>query len=258
VELPEPVSSALDAWLRAHDEAAPGTIEGLYVVGSVALGDWTGHSDIDVVAVVADPSDTDLADDLARAHDLVGARIDRSIDGPYVAWGDLVVPAMAVHRPWVLDGEFHVDGESFEINPVVWYTLATYGIAVRGDDPRALGVSHDVEERRTWVAGNLDTYWRGVGDALAAGLADSPETEWGGEILEWVALGVARMLYTFETGDVTSKSGAGRWAAARIPQHAELFDNAVEVRAAPGAVTRDMLARCADVTREIVAAVTGA
>ncbi len=210
----------LAAWLAAHDEAAPGVVEGLYVVGSIALSDWTPHSDIDIVAVVADPSDPDLVGDLEAAQSVVRNRIGPSIDGPYVGWGDLVVPAMAVQRPWVLDGEYHVDGESFEINPVTWFTLATYGIAIRGDAPGEIGVSHDIEERRSWVVGNLDTYWRGVGEALAAGLEASDEPEFGGEILEWVALGVARMLYTFETGDVTSKSGAGRWAAERIPDHA--------------------------------------
>ncbi len=115
----------------------------------------------------------------------------------------------------------------------------------------------DVADRRSWVAENLDTYWRGVADALAAGVADSDESEWGGEILEWVALGVARMLFTFETGDVASKSGAGRWAAERIPGHEALFRRAVEVRSTRGAVTRDELIECADVAREIVAAVTG-
>ena len=68
VLLPAPVAEALAAWLDAHDEAAPGVIEGLYLVGSVVLDDWTPHSDIDVVAVVADPSDPDLFDDLAAAQ----------------------------------------------------------------------------------------------------------------------------------------------------------------------------------------------
>jgi predicted nucleotidyltransferase len=254
---PDPVRDALDVWLAAHDEVAPHTIEGLYVVGSVALDDWTPHSDIDVVAVVADPSDPDLFGELAAAHHLVRERVEIAIDGPYVAWGDLVVPPVAVHRPWVLDGDYHVDGESFEINPVTWYTLATYGIAVRGEPRDRLGVYVDVADRRSWVEENLDTYWRGVADALAAGVADSDESEWGGEILEWVALGVARMLYTFETGDVTSKSGAGRWAAERVPRHEALFRRAVEVRAQRGPVTRNELLECADVAREIVAAVTG-
>ena len=39
VLLPAPVAEALATWLDAHDEIAPGVVEGLYVVGSVALGD---------------------------------------------------------------------------------------------------------------------------------------------------------------------------------------------------------------------------
>jgi hypothetical protein len=257
LSLPEPVRDALEAWLAAHDEVAPDAIEGLYVVGSVALDDWTPHSDIDVVAVVADPSDPDLFGDLAAAHELVRERVAIPIDGPFIAWGDLVVPPVAVHRPWVLDGEYHVDGESFEINPVTWYTLATYGIAMRGEHRDRLGVYAHLADRRSWVADNLDSYWRGVADALAAGVADSDEVEWGGEILEWVALGVARMLYTFETGDVISKSGAGRWAARRIPAHETIFDRAVAVRSTRGTVSRGELLACADVAREIVVAVTG-
>ncbi len=257
VLLSKPVTEAIAVWTDAHDSAAPGTVEGLYLVGSAALGDWTPHSDIDVIAVVADPSDPDLVGDLAAAQALVGTRTSVAIDGPYVAWGDLVVPPMAVQRPWVLDGRYHVDGECFEINPVTWYTLATYGIALRGDRPDRLGVHIDLEDRRSWVVENLDTYWRGVGSSLAEGLGASAEDEWGGEILEWVALGVARMLFTFETGDVVSKAAAGRWAAERIPDHEALFHTAVETRSARTSVTRKTLVECAEVTQEIVAAVTG-
>ena len=134
-----------------------------------ALDDWTPHSDIDVVAVVADPSDPDLFGDLAAAQAFRFAGRCRSRSTARTsAWGDLVVPPMAVYRPWVLDGEYHVDGESFEINPVVWYTLATYGLALRGDAVDRLGVHLDCGERRRWVRENLQTYWRGVGERLAS------------------------------------------------------------------------------------------
>ena len=75
--------------------------------------------------------------------------------------------------------------------------------------------------------------------------------------MEWVALGVARMLRTFETGDVTSKSVAGRWAVERTPDHEAVLRRAVEVQADRGSVTRDVLVECADAVREIVVAVTG-
>jgi hypothetical protein len=254
--LPAPVVDALGAWLAAHDEVAPGVVEGLYVVGSAALGDWTPHSDVDVVAVVADPSDPDLFDDLAAAQETVREHVTLAVDGPYVAWGDLVVPPMALQRPWVVGGEYHVDGESFEINPIVWYTLATAGVALRGEPPEALGVYVDDADRRSFVRENVDTYWRGIVDALHAGIdADTTSTEADGAILEWVALGIARMLYTWETGDVVSKSAAGRWAA-ELPSYPSVFDQAVERRAAPGTVGRDVLVETVDVAAAIVAAIT--
>ncbi len=258
VALPAAVAEALVTWLDAHDEAAPGVIEGLYVVGSAVLGDWTLHSDIDVVAVVADPSDPDLFGDLAAAQVLVRERVPIAVDGPYVAWGDLVVPPMAVHRPWVLDGDYHVDGESFEINPVVWYTLATRGVAIRGDAADRLGVHVDLADRRSWVRENLQTYWRGVGERLQAAMdADQDSENADGAVLEWVALGVARMLYTWETGDVTSKSAAGVWAAERAPDFADMLLAAVSLRATPGTASRAHLLDAVAFTDVVVDSLAG-
>ena len=257
VLLPAPVADALTTWLDAHDEVAPGLIEGLYVVGSVALDDWRPHSDIDVVAVVADASDPDLFGDLEAAQALVRDRVTVAVDGPYVAWGDLVVPPAAVHRPSVLDGEYHVDGESFEINPVVWYTLATYGLTLRGDPADRLGVHVDPVDRRSWVGENLQTYWQGVGERLATAIeADDTSETADGAVLEWVALGVARMLYTWETGDVASKTDAGAWAAGRAPDFADMLLAAVNLRAAPGPATRAHLLDAVAFTEVVVASVS--
>ena len=258
VLLPTPVAEAMTTWADAHDEAAPGVIEGLYLVGSVVLDDWTLHSDIDVIAVVADPSDPDLVDALAAAQALVRERVSIAVDGPYVAWGDLVVPPMAVQRPWALDGEFHVDGECFEINPLVWYTLATYGLALRGDAPAAIGVFVDLADRRRWVRENLQTYWRGVGERLRTEIEadDTIDTD-DGAVLEGVALGVARMLYTWETGDVISKSAAGGWAAERAPDFADMLRTAVDLRAEPRMATRSQLLDAAAFTSVIVAITSG-
>jgi len=71
--------------------------------------------------------------------------------------------------------------------------------------------------------------------------ADPTRETADGAVLEWVALGVARMLYTWETGDVASKSAAGTWAAERAPDFADMLLAAVDLRAAPGVATRAQL-----------------
>ena len=167
------------------------------------------------------------------------------------------MPAMAVQRPWVLDGQYRVDGESFEINPVTWYTLAgaTASRSVATSRPGSASRTTSRSDAAGWPGTSTPT---GAGSQARSrpGLESSDEPEFGGEVLEWVALGVARMLYTFETGDVTSKSGA----AAGPPSGSRptpTSSPAPSGSTRPGSVGRDLLARAADVTLEIVTAVTG-
>lgn len=230
--LPAPVEAAVEAWLGHHDRLAPGVVEGLYLVGSVALGDWTPRSDIDIIAFVADPTDADVVERLDAAHEAYRRDGDGpTVDGPFLSWADVASPPMSVQRAWTLDGEFRFDAECFETNPVVWLTLAEYAVVVRGPSPASLDVRLDASDRRAWVRENVDTYWRSVRGEISEILAADPDrTEFGGGTVEWCALGIARMWFTAETGDVTSKNAAGAWAAARLPQHADLFAVASEVR----------------------------
>ncbi|MEO6124724.1 MAG: nucleotidyltransferase domain-containing protein, partial [Ilumatobacteraceae bacterium] len=50
------------AWIRTMDEIAPEVVEGVYVVGSIALEDWQPHSsDIDIIAITAEPADDEMS-----------------------------------------------------------------------------------------------------------------------------------------------------------------------------------------------------
>jgi hypothetical protein len=205
-------------YLEIVDSAAPGLLEGLYVVGSYALGDWhEATSDIDIVAVTAEPATEKDAGALLAAHTLLSERLPRPyVDGPYLAWGDLpVAPATGLHRPWSLDGRFHHDGECFEINPVTWYTLATYGVTVRGPAVETLDIALDVNDRVRFVVDNLASYWTEVADQLAA---VAPEREFDAASFEWCALGALRLHYTAFTGDVISKSAAADYGIGVAPE----------------------------------------
>ena len=97
------MATALGTYLDIVDSTAPGLVEGLYVVGSYALGDWVeGRSDIDIVAVTADPATDDDFGSLRTVHALLAEQEGLPfIDGPYLAWGDLLAePATGLHRPW--------------------------------------------------------------------------------------------------------------------------------------------------------------
>lgn len=257
--LPEPVRAAVDTWLAHHDRVAPGLIEGLYLVGSIALGDWSPRSDIDIVAFTADPATDDDAELLRAAHEAARAELGIAVDGPRLACGDVSVPPLPLHRPWTLDGEFRHDGECFEINPITWYTLAASGVAVRGEPAGQLGVATDVDDRRAFVRGNVATYWRSVGERLATALDDVSRNEFDPGVVEWCALGPARMLYTYRTGDVASKTEAGAWAVTQLPGHADVLHAAVVIRRTtdPSPVGRRTVEQVHALVDDVVRAIVG-
>lgn len=208
------VATALGTYLQIADSVDPGLVEGLYVVGSYALDDWVdGASDIDIVAVTAEPATDDDFGSLRTLHALLHDQQPLPhIDGPYVAWGDLVVePATGLHRPWMLDDRLHHDGDCFEINPVTWYTLATYGVTVRGPAPQTLGIPTDTEARVRFVVDNLRGYWREIASGVVAACERDEPPMFDAGSLVWCALGPLRLHYTAFTGDVTSKRGAGEY-----------------------------------------------
>lgn len=250
----EAVAAALGTYLDVVDACAPGLVEGLYVVGSYALDDWRpGASDIDIVAVTAEPATDDDAGALLTAHALLAEQqLLPHIDGPYVAWGDLITPPMALHRPWTLEGRLRHDGDCFELNPVTWYVLATYGVTVRGPTVDRLGVYVDVDARVRFVVDNLQAYWRPLAAQLRAAVAASPERTFEPSLFEWCALGPLRLHATAFTGDVLSKRAAGEYGLRSAPDHLHpLLVTALAIRAgaedAPTVVAADHLEAAAEV-----------
>lgn len=243
------VATALGTYLEIVDSCAPGLVEGLYVVGSFALDDWQpDSSDIDIIAITAEPATDDDAGALLTAHALLAEQQPRPfVDGPYLAWGDLITPPMALHRPWTLDGHFRHDGDCFELNPITWYVLATYGVTVRGPAVDRLGAYVDVEARRQFVVDNVRAYWLPVAAEVRQVCAAEPQRDFDASLFEWCALGALRLHVTAFTGDVVSKRVAGEHGLQVAP--AETHDAlraALAIRAGhPGApttvTTADML-----------------
>ena len=261
---PANVETAIGTYLEIVDSAVPGLLEGLYVVGSYALDDWLpGCSDIDIVAVTAEPATDEDFGSLRTVHALLQEALPRPhIDGPYLAWGDLVVePATGLHRPWTLDGELHHDGDCFEINPVTWFTLAAHGVTVRGPAPQTLDIPTDVEARIRFVVGNLQGYWADVANQLAEACARPAPPAFGAGTFVWCALGALRLHHTAFTGGVVSKRGAGEYGLQVAP--AEFHDTlhaALQMRAAGehGEVTTDLMTSAAAIVGWCIDDVTAA
>lgn len=256
--VPPAAHHAAEVWLRCHDQIAPDLIQGLYLVGSAVLDDWHPSSDVDIIAFTSGVPDDDDVVPMREAHEATKVELgDVNIDGPRLAWSDIARPPIQVVRPWSLDGEFHHDDGCFEINPVMWFTLATYGAAIRGPETAELGIDLSPANLLSFVRSNTDSYWRSVADEVTMATQDPDRTEFEAEITVWAVLGIARMLFTIQTGDIASKSAAGIWLADQFPEHRGLVEHALSIRrrGAQAPDTRETADATAGCVHDIIALV---
>jgi hypothetical protein len=236
MRIPQDVASVTDAFLSSADKRAPGLIEGLYLHGSLAFGEYfPGASDVDFVAVLsARPDDAQVAG-LAAAHWDVQAAFTRPrFDGVHLVDADLRKPPDACPDvPCIMEGSFQPAGR-FSVNPVTWHELAWHGITVHGPMLADGRVWTDRAALRSFTYANLTSYWAPV----AAQLRAAPPEAITPDSVAWCVLGVSRLHYLLTTGSMTSKSGAGRYGLAAFgPRWKPILAEALRAREQPGQVS---------------------
>jgi hypothetical protein len=218
-DLPSDVRDATDRHLAALDDLAPGLVGGLYLTGSITLGDYQpGRSDIDFMAFTSRPADDpEVVALLARVHESLG--LDVKYDGNYVSLAGLPdVPDDERPAPHVVNGEFHADDPNHQLTPATWTEFARYAVTVRGPRAGELGVSVPRDRLNQWTLGNLNGYWKPAAeDGIATLRPHDPGEGMAADVAAWIALGPARLHYTLATGDIASKSAAGRYAIDAFP-----------------------------------------
>ncbi len=257
--LPAPVAAVCETWLARIDTAAPGLVPGLYLRGGLAFGEWVpGQSDVDFVATLARRPSRDDLQAIATSHVVVHEEHPEvPFDGAHLLASDLTAdPELCPDVPCVLHAHFDEETRS-DINPVTWHELAHRGITVRGPAIGELGVWTSDERLADFTRGNLDTYWRANAEGLAT-LPPEGETEWA---CCWCVLGVARLHHLLVTGEMTTKSGAGRWGLTYYPERfRRVLLEAMRIRAGgPEEYADDAPSRgrdTADFTAYVVAAGT--
>nr|MDT0656405.1 DUF4111 domain-containing protein [Micromonospora sp. DSM 115978] len=189
--------------------APEGMVAGLYLTGGTGFGEWIeGKSDVDFVATLTHRPSIGEVEHLRQVHEQMAAFSPIDFDGMHVLVSDLASdPRRLPPVPVVLHREFrigHLD------HLVAWHELARHGITVTGPQLSTLGIWTDRQVLRDYTVENLDTYWRTFTAQHTASCVDKPEAELDYACC-WCVLGVARLHHLIITGEMTTKSGAGRW-----------------------------------------------
>jgi Domain of unknown function (DUF4111)/Nucleotidyltransferase domain len=201
---------------------------GMYLSGSLALGDFNPHSsDIDLVIV----TDAPLSDDLFAALQEMHARFAAG-GSPWAAKLEAVyVPEQALRRGAPTGAQYPVleRGRPLVMDhlesgwSVQRYTLREHGLAVAGPEPRTLLDAVDPNDMRR-AGSAIAGIW------LEKARADPSWLTWfrQRESQAFVLLTLCRLLYTLETGAVASKPGAARWAQQAVgPRWGGLIERAL-------------------------------
>jgi Domain of unknown function (DUF4111)/Nucleotidyltransferase domain len=225
------VNEALRAFHASVQAILGLRLRGLYLVGSLALGDFDpAASDLDIIVVTDGALPEDRIEALRDFHTRFRASDSpwaTRLEAVYIPQDDLRSPATAsVSYPQVeRDRPFFVEPPEPGWS-VQRYTLREYGVVIAGPNPRDLLDPVDPDEMGH------------TGAFIAHGWLDDVEHDptW----LDWarprpyfafVVATLCRLLYTLETGDVASKPTATRWAQQTLEsQWADLIPRAWAAR----------------------------
>jgi hypothetical protein len=214
--IPPAASRLIDALLAGLREALPDNLQGAYLCGSLALGDFDPEkSDIDLLAVTERPVSDAGMRRLAAFH----ASIPPSFENPRRDYEIYYIDRATLRR--FGPGQRHV--KVGPDDPLGWtehrpgwvierWVVREHGVTLTGPDPRTLIDPIGPDEMR-WAAAE-ELRWRLV--RWRGGAWPMSEMTYRGTQAFEVQT-VCRAVFTTETGEAASKQVAMRWALEALP-----------------------------------------
>lgn len=224
---PFPHANALANALLAGQRDALGTnVVGLYLLGSLATGDYDpASSDIDCLAVTRERVDDGQFDALGRMHAALrgsGLPGATNIECAYIPLANLRRYRAEDAHPW-LGSDGHFAWETQNSDWIIQRHIAReQAVIVSGPDLLELIDPVSPDALRSATASLLREWW--------AWQIDDHRNLRDDEYQAYAVLTMCRARYTLATGAIASKPAAARWLATQEPRFAMLIDRAVAWR----------------------------
>lgn len=231
------VARVVEDYLDDMEATVPGLVDGVYLIGSVALSDFhPAWSDIDFVTVLHDVPEDPQRMLLADVHERMRTRHQRPrLNGYYLTWDDLAAPPS---RRTTLglqakNGVLHL-GPNWVPSILTWHELAEHGLHVAGPSLEGHEIARDPAMLTRWCLDSIEDQWTPWWYRSANLWSNAGVGSLGGWAPASGVLGVTRVHYMLTTGRVTSKCGAGEWALTVCePEWRRLLEECLRIRNRP-------------------------
>ncbi|MCM3665872.1 DUF4111 domain-containing protein [Mesobacillus subterraneus] len=222
--IPRMVDEVLKDYINLFNEHLPGTIEGLYIHGSIALNAYVDDSsDIDFISLTNRRLTEEDSEALSYIHTTIANKYKKpELDGVYVLHEDI---GKLYHSgdnnykyPYYNNGEL-LFGDYFNFNPITWWVLRRKGIKIIGTELEEFQFEIQPQELTSYVIENMNTYWTNrikMAETSIDHLVKLPSDKIDFEI-EWTVLGLLRQFYTIKEKDIVSKLDAGEYGLMQFP-----------------------------------------
>ena len=239
VGLPDQAIPIVRSFADALEEALPGKVEGIYLIGSLALRDFRpGQSDIDFLAILDPTADVNALSRVRRIVSAAHPNVD--CDGIYLSTGELALPPAGT-GPSAREGKV-VLASGDERHAVTWLTLLRHGITVKGRLPSSEWIAADETQAAFHSRQNLISYW------LPWLNQRRSLTEFDNWSVAWGCLGVARLHAAIVRNEMLSKSAAGHHALEYFPRHLPIIEEALNLREGGSSGYSSTTMRASDLT----------
>ena len=234
IQIPKTVERILNTMIEEIAKIRPDFIEGFYLTGSIPLNDFhPDKSDIDFIILCKYFPEQNLFEQLKKLHGKIQQEYKRpKLSGFYLTKECLRMHnELAIKVPSVFEGNMNFSDWGNGLTLVALKELKTTALTLFGTPADALTIEIKDEELNRVLFENINSYWRNWVNKHSSFhyrylfLFSLP---W---LTEWSVLGVARQLYTLQTGKITSKLNAGYYALKVLPdKYHQIIQQAIEIR----------------------------
>ena len=213
------LDNLLESYKASMRELFSDELVGVYLTGSIAFCEFIeGKSDVDLTVLLKPPLIIDGAEMVKRIHQDISAEYKNIIlESQYISL-DNIGKNEADTQPFYSFHDNKLTLGKHNAYAVTWFMLKNHGITITGIPANELDINISVYDIKTFVKGNVISYWKDWLIEARKPLSkkrNTALTNWG---IEWCVCGLARMYFTMMEGDITSKGKAVEYGLTSLPE----------------------------------------